>query len=442
MDIAEIIFWSCAALVLYTFAGYPLLLGVLAWLFPRRHRTAPFAGRVSVVVAAHNEENAIARRLEELTGQLRAAGVDGDVIVVSDGSTDGTVLIARGFTKDRVQVVDLPERVGKAAALNLAVAQAGGDVLVFADTRQVWAPDALRLLLENFADPQVGAVSGELMVQGAAGVLEGVSLYWRFEKWLRRCESAVHSTVGVTGAICAVRRELFHPIPAGTLLDDVYWPLRVALQNRRVVFDNRAQAFDRLPDRTRDEFRRKVRTLSGNFQLLGLLPQALLPVRSQVWLEFLSHKVLRLAAPWALLGLLASSLILQGPPYEVARGVQGFGYALALLGLLTPLGKRLRLVGAAASFLVLNAAAWLAFWVWVSGRAGRSWGKVNYRGAVPPTPAPQPAPAEGVGEPWPSGQGGPPAALPPPVGREQPRIPPLVLPLAAEAGARDLQSQP
>lgn len=380
MNSAEIIFWSCAACVLYTYVGYPVLLALLARLFPRPWHTGPFAGRVTLIVAAHNEDQAIARRLEEMTGQLRAANVDGDIIVVSDGSTDGTAVVARGYTKERVSVLELPERVGKAAALSRACAQAGGDVLVFADTRQVWAPDALARLLENFADPAVGAVSGELMVQGGAGVMEGVSLYWRFEKWLRKRESQLHSTVGVTGAISAVRRVLFRTIPTGTILDDVYWPLQVALQGKRVVFDGRARAYDRLPDRTGDEFRRKVRTLSGNFQLLWRVPLALLPGRSPIWLQFLSHKLLRLAAPWALLGLLVTSLLLSGAVYEIALGVQGFCYALALLGLMTPLGKRMRLAGAAGSFLVLNAAAWLAFWVWISGRASRSWSKVRYRG--------------------------------------------------------------
>src|SRR5207249_4417360 len=118
MDIAELVFWSCAAVVLYTFAGYPLVLGALARLRPRPHRTAPFAGSVTVVVAARNEEKAIARRLDELTAQLRDANVAGDVIVVSDGSTDGTAVVARGYTKDNVHVIELAERVGKAAALS------------------------------------------------------------------------------------------------------------------------------------------------------------------------------------------------------------------------------------------------------------------------------------------------------------------------------------
>src|SRR5207237_4710179 len=168
-------------------------------------------------------------------------------------------------------------------------------------------------LLENFADPSVGAVSGDLHLETSPGVLAGVGLYWRFEKWLRCRESLVDSQVGVTGAIAAVRRELFRPVPAGTLLDDVYWPMQVAMQGYRVVHDARARAFDRLPDSPRDEFRRKVRTLAGNFQLAALLPASLSPWRNPVWVQWVSRKLLRLVAPWALLGLLASCIAGDGP---------------------------------------------------------------------------------------------------------------------------------
>jgi hypothetical protein len=243
------------------------------------------------------------------------------------------------------------------------------------------------MLLENFADPTVGAVSGELMIETAPGVLAGVGLYWRFEKWLRKQESALHSTVGLTGAIAAVRRQLFRPPPPGTILDDVYWPLCVTMQNHRVVFDGRAKAFDRLPEKTRDEFRRKVRTLAGNYQLLMRLPQAVLPWRCPVWFQFISHKLLRLVVPWALLVMLAASGFLGGPLYFTLFAVQCLGYVIAVAGLHPAIGTRVKLASAGASFLVLNTAAWLAFWVWISGRAGRSWGQVRYAAPASETPA-------------------------------------------------------
>jgi cellulose synthase/poly-beta-1,6-N-acetylglucosamine synthase-like glycosyltransferase len=238
-------------------------------------------------------------------------------------------------------------------------------------------------LLENFADPEVGAVSGDLVLTNKPGVLRGVGAYWTFEKWLRRQESQVYATVGVTGAISAVRRELFQPIPPGVLLDDVYWPLHVVLQGYRVIHDERARAFDRLPDKAQDEFRRKVRTLAGNFQLLTRLPAALLPGVNPVWIQFVSHKLLRLVVPWALLTMLVLSALLPGMFYLAAFWLQVAFYTLGLGGMVAEPKPRGRLVAAASSFLVLNAAAFAAFWVWACGRASQSWTKVAYQ----PTPA-------------------------------------------------------
>jgi poly-beta-1,6-N-acetyl-D-glucosamine synthase len=393
VTVLEVCFWLSAACVAYAYVGYPLLLAVAARLWPR----CPLQGAqvprsVSVVVAAHNEEISLGRRLAELTGLVAASGLEGEVILVSDGSTDGTATVARGFDKHLVRVLELPERAGKAAALTLACAEAKNEILVFADVRQSWAPDALQKLLENFADPTVGAVSGDLRIDGAQGVMAGIGLYWKVEKWLRVKESQIASTVGVTGAISAVRRTLFCPIPAGTLLDDVYWPLRVAMQGYRVVHDTRAHAFDRLPPKTADEFRRKVRTLSGNFQLLARLPAALLPWCNPVWFQLVSHKLLRLLVPWTLLAVLILSAVLPGWLYTGAFLMQLGCYAVGLAGTFRAVGSRFRLASAAASFLVLNSAAWVAFWVWASGKATRSWHKVSYQCPRPARPVPSISP--------------------------------------------------
>lgn len=389
MCTAEMVFWGCALLVLYPYALYPLLIWLLARLFGRPVRRGSPRGRsVSFVVCAHNEEGRVERRLMELLALLEETGIPGEVILVSDGSTDRTCQLARAFPG--VRLVELAQKVGKAGALSRGVAEAGNEIVVFADVRQAWAPDALELLLENFADPAVGAVSGDLVVTSGPGAMEGVGLYWRFEKWLRTQEGLLFAQVGVTGAISACRRELFRPVPEGTILDDVHWPLEVALGGHRVVHDGRAVAYDRLPEKAGDEFRRKVRTLAGNFQLLGLLPGALVPGYSPVWAQWLSHKLARLVVPWALIGMLASSaLLLETPLYAGLLAAQLLGYGLGVAGLVTVRGGKL--ASAAASLLVLNAAAWSAFWVWVTGRAGQSWSKVEYAG---PSPTPgQGAPA-------------------------------------------------
>jgi len=379
MELLAFFFWLCAAGVAYTYVGYPMVLWLVAQFRRGTPRRQPgYTASVSFVTCAHNEKARIGPRIAELTAMLATSGVPGEVIVVSDGSTDGTAEQARKHANGKVRVIDLPERQGKAAALTKGGAAARNEILVLTDCRQRWDTAAVPLLLENFADPTVGAVSGDLVLESALGVMGGVGLYWRYEKWLRKKESRIHSTVGVTGAICAVRRSLFSGVPAGTILDDVYWPVRVAMEGHRVVHDHRAIAFDSLPVRASDEFRRKVRTLAGNFQLVARMPQLLLPWRNPVWLQFVSHKLLRLVVPWALLGMLATSTVLPGRLYAALFWCQIAFYLLALLGNSRAVARQLRPAAAATSLVVLNAAAWLAFWVWISGRAGRSWRKITY----------------------------------------------------------------
>jgi cellulose synthase/poly-beta-1,6-N-acetylglucosamine synthase-like glycosyltransferase len=382
------IFWISGAFVFFAYLGYPLLMWCLARCFgrPRESEKLPEGDlpSVSLLIVAHNEETMIGKRIQS------ALAVDYppdklEVLVVCDGCTDTTVAIARAYTDRRVRVLDFQPRLGKAAALSRGCAEARQAILVLADVRQSWERDAVKLLVENFANPTIGAVSGNLMLEKPPGVLAGVGLYWRYEKWLRAQESRLFSMVSVSGSVSALRRELFQPIPKGTILDDVYWPLLVAMQGFRVVLDERACVYDHLPENSRDEFRRKVRTLSGNFQLLGLLPAALLPWRNPVWFQYLCHKMLRLVVPWALVVTFVASLVPDGWFYRTAFWSQALFYLAGLAGIRwKSLACRVRPVSIAASFLVLNAAAWLALWVWLSGKTTRSWVKVTYQ--IPVTP--------------------------------------------------------
>jgi poly-beta-1,6-N-acetyl-D-glucosamine synthase len=380
----QVCFWLQALTVLYAYAGYPLLLALLGRLRKRPVHRQSEVKSLSVVIAARNEQATIPSRISEFITALDRHQLDGEVIIVSDGSTDGTADAARREaarlnSEHRVQVLELPRNLGKAAALNVGCARASKSYLVFADARQTWGDDALVLLLENFSDKSVGAVSGDLVLSTEPGVMEGVSLYWKYERWIRNQESLVSSTVGVTGAISAVRRELFQPLPAGVVLDDVYWPMCVAMQGYRVVRDERAKAFDRLPPRARDEFQRKVRTLSGSFQLVQLLPDLLLPSRNPLWIQFVSHKLLRLLVPWLMLSILATNSLLPAPFYRGLLLAQLAGYAIGICGLWPSLAARSRLLSAAGSFLVLNAAAGAALWVWLTGNTSNSWKRTAYQ---------------------------------------------------------------
>jgi biofilm PGA synthesis N-glycosyltransferase PgaC len=329
-----------------------------------------------VVMVVRNEEAVIARKLENLKA-LDYPAEKLEIVVVSDGSSDRTPAILAGYADDsrptpRVQTLIKASSKGKAAGLNDAIQRAAGEVLFFTDARQHIESGALRLLVENFSDPEVGAASGELMLgdsfAGETG--KGTGLYWRIEKKIRELESVSGSVVGATGAIYCARRMLLEspPLPEGTILDDVLLPMQVVRQKSRVIFDSRARAWD-LPDLGDGrEFARKVRTLSGNYQLLQLAPW-LLSSENAIRFEFVSHKLSRLAVPFALLALLVASLFLPEPFYRLALVLQLAFYALSVAALSgVKVGPLSRIADPARTFLVLNSAAVIAFVNFATGR--------------------------------------------------------------------------
>jgi cellulose synthase/poly-beta-1,6-N-acetylglucosamine synthase-like glycosyltransferase len=215
---------------------------------------------------------------------------------------------------------------------------------VFADARQRFDHSALRALVANFADPTVGAVSGELILgtdRGLAAAGQGTAFYWRYEKFLRASESRVDSTIGATGAIYAIRRELFEPIPEDTILDDVLIPLRIVRRGYRVIFEPDARAYDQVSATAREEFARKARTIAGTFQLFARERWLFNPLRNRLWFETLSHKALRLTIPALQVFLLAANIALADVwPYGWFLGVQVACYAAALLGCTRQHGRR------------------------------------------------------------------------------------------------------
>lgn len=335
----ELLFWISAVVIAYVYAGYPLLLAGWARLAPRPARRAEFpAGAwppISIIVAARNEAAQLPARIQNLL----TIEYDGprEIIVVSDGSTDGTAEALAAFG-DRIRLVEIPAG-GKPRALNAGVSAATADLLVFADARQHFDRGALPALVSNFADPAVGGVTGELVLDCETGPSEstigdGVGAYWKYEKWLRRHEALVHSVLGATGAIYALRRSCWRPLPEDTLLDDVLAPMRAVLDGHRIVFDEAARAYDRTAPDASAEVRRKRRTLAGNYQILAHEPRLLLPIANPVWLQYVSHKVGRLVVPWALLALFGSSAVLASAAwiYAAAFAAQGLFYGLALVG--------------------------------------------------------------------------------------------------------------
>ena len=364
------VFWLAAAVIGYSYLGYPAWLWLRSRWSPRPVRRGSGEPSVSAVMVVRNEEAAIAHKLENLL-TLDYPREKLEVVVVSDGSSDGTAAILGEFERDpQVRTVMKAESQGKAAGLNDGIQAARGEVLFFTDVRQQIERGALRFLVENFGDPDVGAASGELMLgdpaSGETG--KGMGLYWRIEKKVRHLESASGSVVGATGAIYCARRELVDPLPEGTILDDVLLPMQVVRRGARVIFDSRARAWDSPNLGGSREFSRKVRTLSGNYQLLQLAPW-LLSSKNAIRFEFVSHKLSRLAVPFALLGLLVASMFLRQPFYRVALVAQLGFYLLSLAAWgEIKLGPLSRLADAARTFVVLNSAALVAFVNFVTGR--------------------------------------------------------------------------
>ncbi len=388
----KFVFWVAAALVGYSYLGYPAWLWLRSRWSPRPVRRGFVDGSsapaVTAVMVVRNEEAMVVRKLDNLL-TLDYPPAKFDVVVVSDGSSDRTPAILADYVRDsglraedrtdartdartRVRTVIKPVSQGKAAGLNDAIKLATGEVLLFTDARQHIESGALRLLIENFADPEVGAASGELMLgdptSGETG--KGMGLYWRIEKKVRELESASGSVAGATGALYCARRSLLDksPLPEGTILDDVLLPMQVVRHGSRVIFDSRARAWDSPDLGEGREFSRKVRTLSGNYQLLQLAPW-LLSSENAIRFEFVSHKLSRLAVPFALLTLLIASVFLPQPVYRAALGAQLAFYALSLAALAgVKIGPLSRLADPARTFVVLNSAAMVAFVNFVTGR--------------------------------------------------------------------------
>ena len=347
-------------LIAYAYVGYPLVLALVARLRPRPIHCGEFQPTISIVMAAHNEAVNLERKLQNLY-ELEYDHTRVQIVVASDGSTDATNEILSRHAA-RVTAVLLPSPQGKAVALNAAVAAATGEVLLFLDVRQEVDRLAARALTSCMSDASVGAVSGELHLIAADGNHDNaLGVYWKLEKAVRRLESATGSVIGVTGAIYAMRRDLFTPMPPGLILDDVFQPMNVVRRGRRVVFHSGAVARDSIFTDKGKEFGRKVRTLTGNYQLVRTSPWLLGP-SNPVLLRFVSHKLLRLLVPLLLLLLFVASALCGDLLCHLLFAAQLLFYALAALGLAAPASTHWRPVAVARTFVMLNLAAAAAFW--------------------------------------------------------------------------------
>lgn len=297
------------ACIVAVWALYPALIGLVAAIVRRAGDRAGRAPeslvRVTAVVATRADATAVRERVDDLLrSEYPAASLD--VVVAYDARATEPMLSWTGADAERVEVVRGDAPGGKAAALNAGVRAARGDILVFADSGQRFGTDAVRLLVHAVTRPGVGAASGRLeLAAGAKAPALPLRLYWSLERWLRRREADVHSAIGVTGAIYAMRRELWTPLPAGLILDDLFVPMQLVLRGQRIAFVDEARAYETRATTDGNEYRRKVRTLTGVLQLCAWLPQTINPLRNPVWIQFVTHKLLRLLTPYWVLVCLA-----------------------------------------------------------------------------------------------------------------------------------------
>jgi poly-beta-1,6-N-acetyl-D-glucosamine synthase len=366
------VFWISTALAGYTYAGYPLLALVAARLGGKPcPRSCARQTALTVVVAARDEAARIGARLHNLLDSDYPADLI-SVLLVDDGSSDATAEEAGRVGDPRIRVLRLARPGGKAAALNAALPLVCTPITVFADARQVFTRETLAALVAPFCEPDVGVVSGELRLRSATAPAHAVAadgMYARIERALRRAEGELGWAHAASGAVYAIRTALFRPIPPGLLLDDVYVPLRAVFEGARVCVAPHAAAYDQAGSDLRREFRRKLRTLVGNWQLIAAQPWLLDPFRNPLFFPWLSHKFLRLVAPWALIGMLVGSAASATPFLRALFWLQLLAYATAGLALFRPGAmRRIPLAAAAGSFVALNWAALLSLPVWLSRR--------------------------------------------------------------------------
>ena len=359
--IRKLLFWGSAGSVVFTYLGAPALIVARAALRPRPARSAAIEPDVSVVIAARNESASIAERLQNLAA-LDYPADRLQVIVASDGSDDATVELARAAATGRMEILDLG-RVGKADALNEAVARATGEIVVFTDANSSFAPDAVRRLVAPFADPEVGGVAGNQVYTTGGGTPAeaGERTYWSFDRVIKRAESVAGSTVSATGAIYALRRSLVPTIMAG-VTDDFYTSTSVVDQGRRLVFAEDAIAYEPPAPSAGSEYRRKVRIISRGFRGVAARRRLLDPRRTGFYAVQLGwHKLLRrlMAVPLIVMALTSLSLAARSKFFLLMAVGQVAGYATAAAGLLAPDSRigRLKPVALGSFFVMVNLAA-------------------------------------------------------------------------------------
>jgi cellulose synthase/poly-beta-1,6-N-acetylglucosamine synthase-like glycosyltransferase len=368
-------------LVAFSYLGYPLVLAAWGALHDLRGALRFFSGgpdrreaasreewpRVTVLLAAFDEEGCIRQKVQDCLA-LDYPAERLEIVIGCDGCTDRTAEVARAAGAERVRVVELSPRRGKASVLARIVPAAQGEVVVLTDANVSFEPGALRALVRRFRDPSVGAVVGRLRLRAPTG--EGA--YWAYETFLKYLEGKLGCVLGANGGIYAVRRILFAPLPADTITDDFVVPLRIAVRGWKVPFEPTAVAYEDAPDDPRVEFARRARIGAGNWQALARLPDLLDPRAGFVAFAFVSHKLLRWATPFLLAAALVANVAAAGSGSFAVRAL--LAAQVAFYGLAAAGGRGAGAAGRTARhFVAMNAALAVGFWRFLGGTQAAAW---------------------------------------------------------------------
>ncbi len=367
-----IIFWISVLLPIYAYVGYPIVLAALRLAIRRPIKKRPITPMVSLLVPAYNEADVIARKIQNfLTLDYPSDRIE--IVVASDGSSDETVEIAQSLADGaRIRVLAFPQNRGKVGTLNASIAELRGELIVFSDAPAMLQPDSVRKLVENFADPTVGAASGLYKVVKADQVNIGASedFYWKYETFLKMQESQLASTLGAHGHLYAIRKELYPFPPPGTINDDYVIPVSVLRKGFRAVYEPSAIVYEEAHEMT--GFGRRVRIMAGNIQQLREIQGLLHPFRPLELFFFISHKLCRLLVPFAMLtAFVTNALLLDSRLYASIFCAQLAFYFLAAYGAIWRLRPRPLMLP--YYFSMINVATFFGLYHALTSRRGLAW---------------------------------------------------------------------
>jgi cellulose synthase/poly-beta-1,6-N-acetylglucosamine synthase-like glycosyltransferase len=368
-----LLLWSSVGGVLIAYVVYPLLIWLLSLFFGGRKSDCPTLRAdqlpaVSLLISAHDEESCIEDRIQNaLATDYPSDKLE--ICIASDGSVDRTNEIVSGLPERNVRLLAYDLRRGKAATLNSSICQIEGDIVIFSDANTLFEPTAIARLVRWFADPSVGVVCGKLVLTDSKTGRNVDGLYWHYETFLKQCEGKLGGLLGANGAIYAMRRALYQPIPDNTIIDDFVIPLFAKLKHPfRIVYDATAIAHEETAPTIGHEFWRRVRIGSGDYQSLLLLWPLLNPRHGWTTFTFVGHKLLRWLSPFFLLTAIASNIfLLPRPFYMVTLLIQLAFYTTALIGIWAVGDNRgTKLLRCATLFCSVNAALLMGFFRWAT----------------------------------------------------------------------------